>query len=97
MMESSHESRTRGVVRNVNTGSVGNLVQAGDIRGGIDMTGDGIRIGGVQVGGGASVVVPSDLASDMASFLRQLSAGELAPRVVEQRAEVLADRLDDIR
>jgi len=76
--------------------SVGQAVQIdGDFSGGIDMSGDGIRLLGIATAPGASPVgMPAELLDEVAAHLGQVAAAGLGPlsdtaaHLVEEVAKV---------
>jgi hypothetical protein len=96
---SQFPSGHRGTVSNVVSGSVGTLIQAGDVRGGIWMGDDGPRV--VQTSGvddvHGEIGVPAGLVGELSALLQQIQDGDLGQRIIAERAADLMGRLDDCR
>lgn len=87
---SVYPSGHRGVVSNSVTGHVGGaLVQAGDIHGGLDFSGNPgvapfVQVGGSEESAGGSslveVMLTAQLAEEIETYLEQMSAADLGQR-----------------
>jgi hypothetical protein len=98
---SVYPSGHRGVVNNSVTGHVGGtVIQAGDIRGGLDFSGGPgvapfVQVGGnEQSAGGSSpveVMLTAQLAEEIEMYLEQMSSADLGQR--SSRAENLLQQL----